>query len=195
MASPTSDFRVIDASSAHRVSPDWVYGFPEMTDGQAQRIAAAKRVSNPGCYPTATIALLRPLVQAQVLPTSFPVTVNAVSGYSGGGRNLIESFERPCGPRSSQGPFWLYGLDLVHKHLPEMRHHIGLDSAPVFVPSVGRFAQGMLVSVPLQLRALPGQPRPRDPGIAPPKPQAAAASSSDIRCRPRRGARSDPPTG
>jgi N-acetyl-gamma-glutamyl-phosphate reductase len=156
------DDRIIDASTAHRVAPEWAYGFPEMTQDQSARIAAAKRVSNPGCYSTAAIALLRPLVEAGVLPDGFPVTVNAVSGYSGGGRKLIESFEDPAADQFTESPFWLYGLDLAHKHLPEMQHHIGLETPPVFVPSVGRFAQGMLASVPLALRALPGAPQPRD---------------------------------
>jgi N-acetyl-gamma-glutamyl-phosphate reductase len=156
------DVRVIDASTAHRVAPDWVYGFPEMTRGQAERIAAAKRVANPGCYATAAIALLRPLIEARILPADFPTTVNAISGYSGGGRSLIESFEDPTAAQYTQSPFWIYGLDLNHKHLPELRHHSGLQAPPVFVPSVGHFAQGMLVSMPLQLHALPGKPRADD---------------------------------
>jgi N-acetyl-gamma-glutamyl-phosphate reductase len=158
----SSEVRVIDASTAHRVAPDWVYGFPEMTQGQAERIAAAKRVANPGCYATAAIALLRPLIDARILPADFPASVNAVSGYSGGGRALIESFEDPASAHYTQSPFWLYGLDLTHKHLPELQHHSGLRAPPVFVPSVGRFAQGMLVSIPLHLAALPGKPAASD---------------------------------
>ena len=154
--------RVIDASSAHRVSPGWVYGFPEMTAGQAERIAAANRVSNPGCYPTGAIALLRPLIEADVLPRDFPVTIHAVSGYSGGGKSLIASYEDPSLAEERPGPFWLYGLNLEHKHLPEMQHYAGLSHPPLFSPSVGHFPQGMLVALPLQLWALPTKPAPLD---------------------------------
>lgn len=154
--------RVIDASSAHRVSPGWVYGFPEMTAGQAGRIAAAGRVSNPGCYPTGAIALLRPLIEADFLPRDFPVTIHAVSGYSGGGKSLIASYEDPSLAGERPGPFWLYGLNLEHKHLPEMQHYSGLSHPPLFSPSVGHFPQGMLVALPLQLWALPAKPEPSD---------------------------------
>jgi N-acetyl-gamma-glutamyl-phosphate reductase len=154
--------RVIDASTAHRVASGWVYGFPEMTAGQGAAVAAAKRVSNPGCYPTGVIALLRPLVDAGLVPPDHPVTVNAVSGYSGGGRSMIESFESGAAAEPVTAPFFIYGLTLAHKHLPEMRMHSGLSRAPLFVPSVGRFRQGMLVSVPLPLWALPGRPSPAD---------------------------------
>jgi N-acetyl-gamma-glutamyl-phosphate reductase len=149
--------RLLDASTAHRVDPAWVYGFPEMTKGQAEAIAAAPRVANPGCYPTGAIALLRPLVEAGLLPPEFPVTINAVSGYSGGGKAMIAEFEA-----GTADPFFLYGLTLEHKHLPEMQHYARLSRRPIFVPSVGDFAQGMLVSVPLHLDALPGSPSPAE---------------------------------
>lgn len=145
--------RLIDASSAHRVAPGWVYGFPELTPEQAPAIAHARRVSNPGCYPTGAIALLRPLVDARIIPADYPVTVNAVSGYSGGGKSMIAAYETGSAPR-----FELYGLTLEHKHVPELQRYSGLQRRPIFVPSVGDFRQGMLVSVPLHLDALPGKP-------------------------------------
>jgi N-acetyl-gamma-glutamyl-phosphate reductase len=145
--------KVLDASTAHRVDPEWTYGFPEMTEGQADRIATARRVSNPGCYPTGAIALLRPLVVAGLIPPDYPITINGVSGYSGGGRQLIETHERAGGPA-----FELYSLGLEHKHLPETQLYSGLTRQPIFVPSVGHFRQGMLVSVPLHLDTLPGNP-------------------------------------
>ena len=154
--------RVIDASSAHRVTPGWVYGFPEMSPGHAAAIASARRVTNPGCYPTGAIALLRPLVAAGVIPEKFPITVNAVSGYSGGGRGLITRYEDPAAPDRLESPFWVYGLGLEHKHVPEMRVHSLLANRPLFVPSVGRYAQGMIVQVPLQCWALPGKPSAAD---------------------------------
>ncbi len=150
--------RLLDASTAHRVAPDWVYGFAELTKGQAEAIAAAPRVSNPGCYPTGAVALIRPLVEAGILPADHPVTVNAISGYTGGGKGMIAEFE----PERSAPPFFLYGLTLEHKHLPELQTYAGLTRRPIFVPSVGAFAQGMLVSVPLHLSALPGSPKPAD---------------------------------
>ncbi len=140
--------RIIDASSAHRTAGEWVYGFPELTRGQRAAIAGATRVSNPGCYPTGFLSLVRPLRERELLPANAPVTVHAVSGYSGGGRKLIESYERP----SAGGPpaaFGAYGLGLNHKHLGEMRAHGLLEREPVFAPSVGDFLRGMLVSVPL----------------------------------------------
>ena len=145
--------RLLDASTAHRVHPDWTYGFPEMVPGQADAIAAARKVANPGCYPTGAIALLRPLVDAGVLPPEYPVTINAVSGYSGGGKAMIAAHEASGGPA-----FELYGLGLTHKHVPEMQRNSGLTRRPIFVPSVGHFRQGMLVSVPLHLDTLPGRP-------------------------------------
>ena len=155
--------KVIDASTAHRTAEGWAYGFAEMDRDQAGRIADAKRVSNPGCYPTGMIALTRPLVSAGILPADFPLTINAVSGYTGGGRKLIESFEAP---EKADEPLdlalYAYGLTLQHKHVGEMRKHALLQKRPLFMPSVGRFAQGMLVQVPLQLWALPGSPKPAD---------------------------------
>ena len=142
--------RVLDASSAHRTATDWVYGFPELAPGQAAAIAAARHVSNPGCYATGAIALLRPLVDAGLVPSDFPLTINAVSGYSGGGRSMIEAHEQTGRP-----PFELYGLALEHKHIPEIERQAGLTRRPIFVPSVGHFRQGMLVSVPLHLDDLP----------------------------------------
>ena len=155
-----ADVRVIDASTAHRVAADWVYGFPEMAAGQGERIASARRVSNPGCYPTGAIALIRPLIEAGVLPTDFPVSIHAVSGYSGGGKSLIADYEDLTSADESRGPFWLYGLNLNHKHLPEMQLYSGLSRPPLFSPAVGRFSQGMLVALPLQLWALPSCPSP-----------------------------------
>lgn len=149
--------RLLDASTAHRVDPDWTYGFPELAPGQAARIAAARRVANPGCYPTGAIALLRPLVDAGILPPDHPVSVNAVSGYSGGGRAMIEAHEAGGGPA-----FELYGLGLAHKHVPEIAHYARLARRPIFVPSVAHIRQGMLVSIPLHLDTLSGRPAPAD---------------------------------
>jgi N-acetyl-gamma-glutamyl-phosphate reductase len=149
--------KIVDASTAHRVAADWTFGFAEMASGQAAAIKAASRVSNPGCYSTGAIALLRPLVDAELLPADFPVTINAVSGYSGGGRSMIEAHE------SGEAPdFELYGLGLEHKHVPEIQLYARLQRRPIFVPSVGNFRQGMLVSVPLHLGQLPGKPSARD---------------------------------
>ncbi len=150
--------RIIDASTAHRVAPNWVYGFAEMDSKQSELIAHADRVSNPGCYPTGAIALLRPLVEAGLLPADYPVTINAVSGYSGGGRTMIDTYEKEwAGPA-----FELYGLGLEHKHMPEIQTYSKLRRRPIFVPSVGNFRQGMLVSVPLHLDTLPAKPTARD---------------------------------
>jgi N-acetyl-gamma-glutamyl-phosphate reductase len=149
--------RVVDASSAHRVADGWVYGWPEMDAGQARAIKGATRVTNPGCYPTGAIALIRPLVEAGLLPVDHPVTVNAVSGYSGGGRTMIEAYEAGTAPA-----FELYGLGLEHKHVPELHKYSKLARRPIFVPSVGNFRQGMLVSVPLHLDTLAGKPKARD---------------------------------
>jgi N-acetyl-gamma-glutamyl-phosphate reductase len=149
--------RVLDASTAHRVAPGWTYGFPELAPGQAAAIAKARRVANPGCYPTGAVALIRPLVDAGLLPPDYPVTINAVSGYSGGGRSMIEAYEAGTAPA-----FELYGLSFEHKHLPETQAYARLTRRPIFVPSVGNFRQGMLVSVPLHLDALPGKPKPAD---------------------------------
>ena len=149
--------KVLDASTAHRVDPNWVYGFPELQDGQSDRIATARKVANPGCYPTGAIGLIRPLVDAGIIPADYPITINAVSGYSGGGRPMIEQHEQKGGPA-----FELYALKLEHKHLPETHLYCGLSRRPIFVPSVGHFRQGMLVSVPLHLDTLPGKPTGAD---------------------------------
>jgi N-acetyl-gamma-glutamyl-phosphate reductase len=149
--------KILDASTAFRVAPDWAYGFPELAPDQADKIRNARKVANPGCYPTGAIALMRPLVDAGILPADYPVTVNAVSGYSGGGKSMIESFEGGRAPS-----FELYGLTFEHKHLPEMQLYSKLTRRPIFVPSVGNFRQGMLVSIPLQLDTLPGKPESAD---------------------------------
>ncbi len=147
--------KILDASTAHRVAPGWTYGFPELAAGQAEAIRGARRVANPGCYATGVIALLRPLVDAGLIPPGHPLAINAVSGYSGGGRGMIESYEAGTAP-----PFELYGLGLDHKHIPEIEAYARLSRRPLFVPSVGDFRQGMLVSVPLHLDLLPGRPTP-----------------------------------
>lgn len=157
--------RIIDASTAHRTAPDWTYGFAEMDPGQRAAIAGATRVSNPGCYPTGFIALVRPLVSAGLIPADFPITVNAISGYTGGGRGLIEEFEQPAAAGTNDA-YRVYGLNLAHKHLPEMQKHGALTHPPVFAPAVGRYAQGMIVEVPIQLWALPGKPDPSDLHVA-----------------------------
>ncbi len=157
-----SDARIIDASTAHRTADDWVYGFPEYDSEQPVRIAAAKRVTNPGCYACASVAILHPLVMRGILPADYPATINAVSGYSGGGKRLIAAFEDPASPARIDSAVYLYGLDLEHKHVPEIQVRSGLRQRPLFVPSVGRYAQGMVVSLPLQLWSLPGSPKPRD---------------------------------
>ncbi len=149
--------RLLDASTAHRVAPGWVYGFPELCVGQAEAIAKAPRVANVGCYATGSIALLRPLVDAALITPDLPLTINAVSGYSGGGRQMIEAYEKGAAPA-----FELYALGLEHKHLPEIMAYAKLSARPVFVPSVGNFRQGMLVSIPLHLDALPGKPKGAD---------------------------------
>jgi len=153
-----SAVRVIDASSAHRAAPDWIYGFPELEKDQRAKIAVAKRVSNPGCWPTGFLALVRPLVRAGIVPPDFPLTVTGVSGYSGGGKSMIEEFEAKDSPRFVETIVRTYALTLSHKHLPEMRAHAGISHPPVFSPNVGRFYRGMIVEVPLQLWALPTKP-------------------------------------
>ena len=154
--------RVIDASTAHRVAEDWVYGMVEYDAEQQARIASAKRVSNPGCYPVATIALVHPLVEAGIVPADWPLTINAVSGYSGGGKGLIAAFEDEGADNRTTDNFQVYGLTLEHKHAPEIHKYTGLKHRPLFVPSVGRYAQGMIVQVPLQLSAMPSQPTPSE---------------------------------
>jgi N-acetyl-gamma-glutamyl-phosphate reductase len=149
--------RVLDASTAHRVAPGWTYGFPELQRGQAEAIGKAKLVSNPGCYATGAIALLRPLIEAGLVGADHPVSINAVSGYSGGGKPMIDAYGR-----GGAAPFELYGLGLEHKHVPEIQLYSQLKRRPIFVPSVGNFAQGMLVCAPLFLDDLPGKPKSVD---------------------------------
>ena len=149
--------KLLDASTAHRVDPAWEYGFPEMVLGQDVRIAQANRVANPGCYPTGAIGLIRPLVDAGFIPADYPITINAVSGYSGGGKSMIAAHDHDGGPA-----FELYALGLEHKHVAETQKYGGLTRRPIFVPSVGHFRQGMLVSVPLHLDTLPGKPSGAD---------------------------------
>ncbi|APR35032.1 N-acetyl-gamma-glutamyl-phosphate reductase [Paraburkholderia sp. SOS3] len=144
--------RVIDASSAHRTTPDWIYGFPEMSPAQAGRIANAHRVTNPGCYPTGAIGLLHPLMQAGLIPDDYPVSIHAVSGYSGRGRAGVEEHE---GPGAVNAPaYQVYGLELAHKHTPEIQRYAGLAKRPIFVPAYGAFRQGIVLTVPLALRLL-----------------------------------------
>ena len=158
----SNSVRVIDASTAHRTAPGWIYGFPEMVKTQRAAVAASRRVANPGCYPTGFLALVRPLINAGLLPPNWPVTVNAVSGYSGGGRRMIAEFEDESAADYTRVPYRIYALTLAHKHVPEMQVQAGLAHAPLFAPAVGRYAQGMIVEVPLQLAALPAAPRLRD---------------------------------
>jgi N-acetyl-gamma-glutamyl-phosphate reductase len=149
--------RLLDASTAHRVDPAWEYGFPEMVAGQEARIAGAARVANPGCYPTGAIGLIRPLVDAGLIPPDYPVTINAISGYSGGGKSMIAARDQDGRPA-----FELYALGLEHKHIAETEKYSGLTRRPIFVPSVGHFRQGMLVSLPLHLDTLSGKPSGAD---------------------------------
>jgi len=144
--------RILDASTAHRVASGWTYGFPELTQGQGEAIAAARRVANPGCYATGAIALLRPLVEAGLLAPTIALTINAVSGYSGGGKSMIEAYEA-----GTAEPFELYALGLEHKHIPEIQAYGRMETRVLFVPSVGNFRQGMIVSIPLQLASLAGK--------------------------------------
>ena len=146
--------KVVDASTAYRTDPAWAYGFPELDAAQRAAVEGATRVSNPGCYPTGFIALVRPLVKAGLVPADFPLSVNAVSGYSGGGKAMIAEFEDVQGAP----PYRAYGLSLKHKHVPEMTLHAGLTRPPLFAPAVGAYRQGMLVEVPLHLSALPETP-------------------------------------
>ena len=149
--------KIVDSSTAHRVTPGWVYGFPELNATQSAQVAASSRVANPGCYATGAIALIRPLVDAGLLPKDYAVTLPAVSGYSGGGRAMMESYEKVEAPA-----FELYALGLGHKHIAEIMQYGGLTTRPLFVPSVGNFAQGMLVQLPLHLDSLPGKPTAAD---------------------------------
>ena len=145
--------KIVDASSAHRTNPAWVFGFPELSAAQRSAVQHAQRVSNPGCYATGAIAILRPLIDAGLLPTDYAACLPSVSGYSGGGRQMMASYEAGTAPA-----FELYALGLAHKHVPEIMVHSGLKRRPIFVPSVANFDQGMLVQLPLHLDLLPGQP-------------------------------------
>lgn len=149
--------RIIDASTAHRCNDGWVYGFPELCAVQADAVRQAQRVANPGCYATGAIALLRPLVDAGLLPADFPVCLPSVSGYSGGGRTMIEDYEAGRAPA-----YEAYALGLQHKHIPEILRYTGMTRRPLFVPAVGNFRQGMLVQLPLHLDELPGRPMGAD---------------------------------
>ena len=149
--------RIVDASTAHRCAAGWVYGFPELAAGQREAVQKAERVANPGCYATGAIALIRPLVDAGLIPKDFPLCLPSVSGYSGGGRSMIEDYEAGRAPL-----FEAYALGLQHKHIPEIMRYTGLACRPLFVPAVGNFRQGMLVQLPLHLDQLPGQPKAAD---------------------------------
>jgi N-acetyl-gamma-glutamyl-phosphate reductase len=149
--------KIIDASTAHRTSDGWVYGFAELAAGQREAVIAADRVANPGCYATGAIALLRPLVDAGLIPTDFPVCLPSISGYSGGGRAMMEAYEQGKAP-----PLELYALGLKHKHIPEIMRYTGLTRRPLFIPAVANFVQGMLVQLPLHLDTLPGKPTAHD---------------------------------
>jgi len=154
--------RIIDASTAHRTADGWTFGFVELDPEHREVVAAASRVSNPGCYSTGAIALIRPLVKAGYLPEEYPVTINAVSGYTGGGKPMIAEFEDPSSPNYTKVPYRIYALGLNHKHVPEIQRHGGLLNRPIFTPAVGRYAQGMLVELPLHLTALSGAPSLND---------------------------------
>ncbi|ARP95214.1 N-acetyl-gamma-glutamyl-phosphate reductase [Bordetella genomosp. 13] len=145
--------RVLDASSAHRTTQGWVYGFPEMQAGQDAAIAHADRVSNPGCYPTGAVGLLRPLVAGGLVPADYPITVHAVSGYSGKGRAGVQEYEGE--DAGSAPPYVAYGLGLAHKHAPEIERYAQLSSRPVFIPAYGAFRQGIVLTIALQQRLLP----------------------------------------
>jgi N-acetyl-gamma-glutamyl-phosphate reductase len=149
--------RIVDASTAHRCHPDWVFGFPELAPSQREAVQKAERVANPGCYATGAIAILRPLVDAGILPRDFPVCLPSVTGYSGGGRSMIEDYEAGRAPL-----FEAYALGLKHKHIPEIMHYSGMTTRPLFVPAVGNFRQGMLVQLPLHLDQLPRKPQAAD---------------------------------
>jgi N-acetyl-gamma-glutamyl-phosphate reductase len=176
--------RVVDASTAHRVTEGWDYGFAELEPDGYARITASRRVSNPGCWATGFLAIARPLVRAGLVAADFPLTANGVSGYSGGGKSMIAEFEESSGADYTETVSRLYGLGLTHKHIPEMQKHSGLAHPPLFEPSVGRYYRGMLVEVPLQLWALPATPGPRDIHAAlvkayPDRPLVKVASLED----------------
>jgi N-acetyl-gamma-glutamyl-phosphate reductase len=145
--------KIIDASTSHRIAPGWVFGFPELSASQRAAVQTAQRVGNPGCYATGTIAMLRPLVDAGILPKDYPICLPAVSGYSGGGRQMMEAYQKDEAPA-----YELYALGLKHKHIPEIMEYSGITRRPIFIPSVGNFEQGMLVELPLHLDMLPGKP-------------------------------------
>lgn len=154
--------KVIDASTAHRIAEGWTYGFAELEPERRQILSTAMRISNPGCYPTGFLALVRPLIRAGLIPADWPFTVNATSGYSGGGKGMIAAFEDPSNPHAIDTAFHIYGLTLAHKHVPEMQTHGGLAFPPLFAPAVARAYSGMIVEVPLQLSAMPQPPRADD---------------------------------
>ena len=164
--------KIIDSSTAHRIAPGWVYGFPELNAAQSALVAASSRVANPGCYATGAIALIRPLVDAGLLPNDYALSIPAVSGYSGGGRSMMEAYEKGDAPA-----FELYALGLGHKHIAEIMQYGGVSTRPLFVPSVGNFAQGMLVQIPLHLDSLPGKPSVADLHAALAKHYAASNGS------------------
>ena len=149
--------RIIDASTAHRTDARWAFGFPELVAGHWEAVSRADRVANPGCYATGAIAIVRPLIDAGLIPADFPLVLPSVSGYSGGGRPMIEAYEK-----GEAAPYELYALGLKHKHIPEIMKYTGLRRRPMFVPSVGNFRQGMLVQLPLHLDDLPGKPKAGD---------------------------------
>ncbi|MBF2015097.1 MAG: N-acetyl-gamma-glutamyl-phosphate reductase [Rivularia sp. T60_A2020_040] len=153
-----SNVKILDASSAHRVADGWVYGFPELEQNRREEIKHAKRVSNPGCYPTGFLACVRPLIVSGIIPKDFPVTINAISGYSGGGKKLIEEYQSISQQQADSYAYGIYGLSFGHKHVKEMHNHSGLQFPPLFVPAVGNFEKGMLVQIPLPLHALQNQP-------------------------------------
>ena len=153
-----ANVKVIDPSTAHRVDPDWVFGFPELERSRREELRQAKRVTNPGCYSTGFLAIVRPLVRSGLVPSDWPITCNAVSGYSGGGKTMIGEFEDKSAVNYTRETYRTYGLALEHKHVDEMQMHSGLKQRPLFAPSVGRFYRGMLVEIPLVLSALPGRP-------------------------------------
>ncbi len=153
--------KILDASTAFRINPEWTYGFAEMAKGQAEKIALARHVSNPGCYPTGAIALLRPLIEAGIIPKDYPVAINAISGYSGGGRQMIEAFET-ANSNGSATPFEAYGLDFAHKHVPEIENYAHLAKRPIFIPAVGNFPQGMMVNIPVHFDLLGHRPKGAD---------------------------------
>src|SRR5690606_36641240 len=154
--------KVIDASTAYRVADGWTYGFAEIAKDQRAKIASTKRISKPGCYPTGFIGLVRPLVEAGIIPRDWPLSVNAVSGYSGGGKAMIAEFENESDSSYTRVPYRIYAMAQKHKHVPEMQKYAELTRAPIFQPSVGRYYKGMIVEVPLPLSVLPKTPRLAD---------------------------------